>query len=392
MTAEAVGQPGDRIERVITEIVDLPIHRPHRFANHSQDGQSCLLVRVSTADGLEGVGEGTAPGGPWWGGESVETMQELVHRYVSPFLVGEDPGRIEFLGGRMDVAVAGNRFAKAAVDMALWDIAATRLGVPVYDLLGGMVHSSFPCLWAVATGDVATDIAEAEASYEEWGPRRFKVKLGRRTPDADVAHGAALAEALAGRAGVITDMNGSWDEVTAARMLPRLEEAGVELFEQPVAAWNIEAMARLADRLDAPVMADESVHTTQDAVRLAQARAADVFSLKVSKAGGIGNLKKVAGVAEGAGIGCMAGSALETSLLTAANLHVCATLPRLSEGAELFGPRWLADDIVEAPIAYRDGRVIVPRGVGFGVRLDEDKIDKYRRTDSRRDARAGTRM
>jgi len=386
---EAVGRLGDRIESVTTEIVDLPIRRPHRFANHSLDAQSCLLVRVRTADGLEGVGEATVPGGPWWGGESVETLQELVHRYLSPYLVGEDPGRIEFLSGRMDVAVAGSRSGKAAVEMALWDIAATRLGVPVYDLLGGMVHSSFPCLWAVATGDVATDIAEAETRYDEWGPRRFKVKLGRRTPDADVAHGAALAEALAGRAGIVTDMNGTWDELTATRMLPRLEAAGVELFEQPVAAWNIDALTRLADRLDAPIMADESLHTTQDAVRLAQARAADVFSLKISKAGGIANLKKVAAVAEGAGIGCMAGSALETSLLTAANLHVCATLPRVSEGAELFGPLWLADDIVETPIAYRDGHVIVPRGVGFGVRLDEDKVDKYRRPDSRREARPG---
>jgi muconate cycloisomerase len=378
---------GQKIESITTEIVDLPIHRPHRFANHSLDAQSCLLVRVRTADGVEGVGEGTTPGGPWWGGESVETMQELIHGYLGRTVIGQDPGRIEFLSGRMDVALAGNRFAKAAVEMALYDIVATTLGVPVYDLLGGLVHPSFPCLWAVATGDLATDIAEAQSKYEEWGPRRFKVKLGRRTPEADVAHGAALAEALAGRAGVVTDMNGSWDELTATRMLPRLEAAGVELFEQPIAAWNVDGLARLADRLDAPVMADESLHTTQDAVRLAQARAADVFSLKISKAGGITNAKKVAAVAEGAGIGLMAGSALETSLLTAANLHLCATLPQVTEGAELFGPLWLADDIVETPISYRDGHVIVPEGIGFGVRLDEDKIEKYRRPDSRREAR-----
>jgi len=263
VTARAVGALGQKIESVTTEIIDLPIHRPHRFANHSQNGQSCLLVRVRTSEGAEGVGEGTAPGGPWWGGESVETMQELVHRYLSSVVLGEDPGRIEYLSGRMDVAVAGNRFAKAAVEMALWDIAATTLGVPVYDLLGGLVHASFPCLWAVATGDVTTDIAEAEQKFAEWCPRRFKVKLGRRTPEADVAHGAALADALGGRAEVVTDLNGSWDEVTAARMLPRLEAAGVVLFEQPLPAWDVDGLARLADRLAVPIMADESLHTVQ---------------------------------------------------------------------------------------------------------------------------------
>ncbi len=175
-------------------------------------------------------------------------------------------------------------------------------------------------------------------------------------------------------------------------MLPRHEAAGAVPFEQPLPAWNVDGLARLAERLAVPIMADESLHTVQDAVRLVEARAADVFSLKVSKAGGIGNLKKVAAVAEGAGVGCMAGSALETSLLTAANLHVCATLPRLSEGAELFGPLWLADDIVETPITYRDGHVLVPEGVGFGVRLDEDKVDKYRRPGSYRQARRENRV
>jgi muconate cycloisomerase len=139
-------------------------------------------------------------------------------------------------------------------------------------------------------------------------------------------------------------------------------------------------MARLAEMELVPIMADEGMCTVQDALAFAKRRAAHVFSLKVHKSGGITRTNKTAAVAEAAGIRCYGGTTLETSVGTAASLHLYCTIPGLSEGCELFGPLLLKDDIVEEPVEYRDFRAWVPRGPGLGVSLDEEKINHYRRT------------
>jgi muconate cycloisomerase len=109
-----------RIETIQATILEIPLVRPHRVAVFSIDKQSIVLVRVRTADGTEGVGEGVVPGGPWWGGESVEGMHAMIQAYLAPLLIGEDASRIDFLAQRINKLIAGASFAKAAVEMALW--------------------------------------------------------------------------------------------------------------------------------------------------------------------------------------------------------------------------------------------------------------------------------
>lgn len=126
-------------------------------------------------------------------------------------------------------------------------------------------------------------------------------------------------------------------------------------------------------------MADESLLTTHDAHRLVTEHAADVFALKIAKCGGIGALQRIAAIADTAGVACYGGTTIESSVGTAAAAHAyCACAP-LTEGTELFGPLLLADDIVENPVRYADGRLHLGSGHGLGVRLDEDKVDEYRR-------------
>lgn len=367
------------IRQVTTEILDIPIRRPHQFSVQAIEHQSYVLVRVRTDDGLEGIGEGVTPGGPWWGGESVETMKVMIDTYLAPQLVGESATRTEYLLSKMDRVAAGNNFAKASLEMAFYDLMGKAMGAPVYALLGGLYRESLPSTWALATGKAEADIAEAEEKLATDLHARFKIKVGAREPADDAAHVSAVCEALRGWAGVTIDPNGAWDEVTAMRWLPVMEAAGVELFEQPLPRWNLDGMARLADRLDAPVMADEGVCTPHDALAVVRRGAADVFAVKIPKSGGITNTKKVAAVAEAAGVPCFGGSTLETSVATAASLHVYCTMPNLTEGCELFGPLWLADDIVEKPIEFRERSAWVPQGPGLGVTLDEDKVDHYRR-------------
>jgi muconate cycloisomerase len=366
------------IREITAEILDLPIQRPHRFASHTMQRASHLIVRVRTEEGLEGIGEGTTPGGPWWGGESVETMKAIIDAYLAPALIGENAARLNRMLERMDRAAARNAFAKTAVEMACFDLLGKSLGAPVCNLLGGPLRESLPVLWTLAAGDAGPDIAEAEEKLDEGLHARFKVKVGDDM-DAELKRLARISEALGNRARLTIDPNGSWDELKATRLLPRLAEVGITLLEQPLPYWNLDGMARLTATNLVPIMADESMCSVHDALAVVERRAAHVFSLKVLKSGGITGAQKTATVAEAAGIRCFGGTSLETSVGTAAGMNLFSALPNLTEGCELFGPLFLADDIVEEPLEYRDFRVWRPRGPGLGVSLDEEKVEHYKR-------------
>ncbi|MFL6104957.1 MAG: muconate cycloisomerase family protein [Actinomycetes bacterium] len=370
---------GPRIETVGTTLVDLPLHRPHQFRDSTMDVQAVLLVRVATGDGVVGVGEGVVPGGPWWGGESVETMQVVIDRYLAPLAVGADLGRLPALRGRMDRLVAANPFAKCALETAMWDAWARTLGLPLSALLGGRCRDSLPVTWAIGAADPDVVVDEAMARIESGGHASIKLKMGALEPAADVARVEKIASSLAQVASVRVDLNGAWDELTATRLLPRLQQAGIDLVEQPTPAWDLDALARLSGLLRIPVMADESLRSDHDALTLATRRAADVFSLKIGKSGGYLATQRIAAVAQAAGIPCHGGTGIESSLGTLAGAHLLATLPAVTYGSELFGPLLMTDGLLAEPLDYRDGALHLPDGPGLGIDLDEDRVARYAR-------------
>jgi muconate cycloisomerase len=370
---------GPRVETVRTTLVDLPLRRPHRFRDSTMDVQAVLLVRVGTGDGVVGVGEGVVPGGPWWGGESVETMQVIVDRYLAPLVVGADLARLPALRERMDRLVAANPFAKCALETAMWDAWARTLGLPLHALLGGRCRDSLPVTWAIGAADPDVVVSEALDKVESVGHASIKLKMGALEPAADTARVEKIAASLAQVTSVRVDLNGAWDELTATRLLPRLEQAGIDLVEQPTPAWDVEALARLCALLRIPVMADESLRSDHDALTLAARRAADVFSLKIGKSGGYLATRRIAAVAQAAGIACHGGTGIESSLGTLAGAHLLATLPAVTYGSELFGPLLMTDGLLAEPLDYRDGALHLPDGPGLGIDLDEDRVARYTR-------------
>jgi muconate cycloisomerase len=369
---------GPRVEAVWTTLVDLPLRRPHRFRDSTMDVQGVLLVRTRTSDGVVGVGEGVVPGGPWWGGESVETMQVIVDRYLAPLVVGADLTSLPALRARMDRLVAANPFAKCALETAMWDAWARTLGLPLHALLGGRCRDSLPVTWAIGAADPDVVVSEALEKVES-GHASIKLKMGALEPAADTARVEKIASSLVQVTSVRVDLNGAWDELTATRLLPRLEEAGIDLVEQPTPAWAVDALARLCALLRIPVMADESLRRDHDALALAARRAADVFSLKIGKSGGYLVTRRIAAVAQAAGIACHGGTGIESSLGTLAGAHLLATLPAVTWGSELFGPLLMTDGLLAEPLDYRDGALHLPDGPGLGIDLDEDRVTRYAR-------------
>ncbi|GAA1248429.1 muconate/chloromuconate family cycloisomerase [Prauserella halophila] len=369
-----------RIDGVETVIVDIPMRRAHRFARMGMSTQPVLYVFVRTAGGVTGVGEGVVPGGPWWGGESVETMQLVIERYLSPILLGRRVDEIAAIMRDGSDAVAANLFAKTAVEVALHDAWARHLEVPVHTLLGGACRTNVDVTWALGTESADVVVDEALAKLDSGLHTSFKLKMGALAPDEDVARVTEIAEKLAGTAGVRVDINARWDRTTALTHLPELAAAGVEMIEQPVAGHDVEALVAISAALPIPVMADESLRTPADALQLAKAQAAGIFAVKTTKSGGLRASRAIGEIAAAAGIPCYAATSIESPIGTAASLHTACTSPALGWGSELFGPLLLAEEMLVDPLVYDADGVHLPEGPGLGVELDPAKVREFRRS------------
>ncbi len=368
------------IRSISATLVDVPTKRRHKLSNTSVTAQNYVIVQARLENGVEGVGEAATLGGPRWSEESVESIKATIDGYLAPALKGWRADRFEAAALRMGEAAKRNNAAKATVETALFDAVGKSLGLPIHALLGGALRQSFPVLWTLASGDADQEIEEAEAKLAARLHRTFKVKIGAQSPEADLARLRRIAKALDGRAALIVDVNQGWDETASVRFMPQLQEIGVRLVEQPLPAWNVEGLARLRARENMPpILADESVFDAHDMLAVARAGAADAVSLKLVKHGGLLGLRKVAAVAEAAGIANYGGCLLESSVGAAAHLHAFATLPRLEWGVEHFGPQILIDDLVTEPLAFADYEVKLPQGPGLGLTLDPDKLARFSR-------------
>ncbi len=368
-----------RIDTVEAIIVDLPLVREQRFAALDARSQSMVLLILNTREGIQGIGEASLPSGPWWGGESVESIKANVDSYFAPLLIGEDAFAIDGILSKLDDAIYGNSFAKAGIEMALLDIQGKALDQPVYNLLGGKQRDSLPVAWPLATGDAAAEIDEAREKLDKRLHDTFKLKMGAMAPEADVERACRVAQELEGLAKVRCDPNGRWDETTARWALPRLVDAGVDLIEQPLPRWNLEGCARLTRECPIAHMLDESVCSLQDMQRAAELRAGSLISLKIMKTGGMRRTKTLSEMALAAGIPIYMGTFLESSFGTGANMQFCATLRDLPYGGELSGPLLVAESITEQSPEYRDFELHLQAGVGLGVTIDRDKLAAFRR-------------
>src|SRR3954447_19735096 len=151
------------IESIRNTIVDVPTVRRHKLSQTSVSAQSYVVVELRLANGATGIGEAATLGGPRWSEESVEAIKANIDTYLAPALIGLAADRFAVAGARMDAAARRNNAAKAAIETALFDAVGQTLGLPVHQLLGGLVRDSVPVLWTLASGDPVQEIEEAEA-------------------------------------------------------------------------------------------------------------------------------------------------------------------------------------------------------------------------------------
>jgi muconate/chloromuconate cycloisomerase len=357
-------------------VADIPVARPHHMSFTTLHAVNFVFVRLETRDGLVGWGEAACLGGPTWSEESAESIAATLERYVAPWLRGRDATQIEAIRLAMARRVQGNPFARAAVEMALWDLNGRALGVPVHRLLGGRVRDRVDLSWSLAVGSGDAEVAEARDKVAR-GHRIFKIKTAAHSLAEDVARVQAIREAVGPEVRLRVDANQGWDRPTALRAIRAMEPFALEFVEQPVPRWDLDGMAEIARSVTTPIMADESCGSPQDALAIARRGGVSILALKLTKSAGIASTMAIARIAEASGLGCYVGCMIETSLGTAAYLNVALAAAPVTWGCELFGPLLLRGDVVREPVRYADGCILAVDGPGLGVDVDEAALKEW---------------
>lgn len=336
-----------------------------------------VIVRVHTDAGLIGLGEATISG--LWSGETQAGCVATILNYIEPVLIGKDPRDITSIRRAMEFVIKLNPFTKAAVEMAMWDIAGKAAGLPVYQLLGGKVRDSIRIKLVVWARDREGSRKMAE-SHMALGVSCIKVKTGL-DPTSDIERVRAVRDVIGADVPLTIDSNCGWTIQQAHHCLSALSGADLLLAEQPIAAGDPAAMAEVRRQANVPIMADESVFTLQDAWQLTLHRAADIFSVYPGKHGGIAATAEIVAVAKAAGLRCTIGSNLELGIGTAAMLHVAAAFSEIDTDAfpaDTIGPFYHDYDLIRQPLDLGPPLAKVPSGVGLGVELDEEQLARCR--------------
>ncbi|MGZ6135068.1 MAG: mandelate racemase/muconate lactonizing enzyme family protein [Myxococcaceae bacterium] len=359
-----------RIAKVSCRPVEIPYKKPFVISGGPSRVGEHVLTKVELEDGTVGYGE-SAPM-PSYSDETQKDSLNAVRDLLAPIVVGLDARDFETLHHRMEAAVPGHHFAKASIDIALYDAVGKALRQPAHMLLGGKVRDRIPIAWVVGIAPLQEMVEEAVAHVRK-GFATVKLKIGKE-PAKDLELVREVRKAVGPAVKIRVDANQGYDVATAVRVLRKMEQYELELVEQPVPAWNILGMAEVAAAVDVPIEADESMFDHHDAMTLIRLKACDIINIKVLKPGGLYPSKKVAAICEGAGITCLVGSMVEFGPGTAAGLHFAAAHYVVQHACEPVGPLLFQGDVIEEDFgmaAIVDGCLPVPTGPGLGITVKE---------------------
>jgi L-Ala-D/L-Glu epimerase len=355
-----------RIKQVIAYPVDLPYIEPWVISGGPTGVAANVIVQVISDDGIVGIGEATPV--PAYGDETQESVLHAIRDHLAGGLIGRDPWEDEALWLEMDRRLHGHHFAKAALDIALYDLRGKALGLPVYQLLGGKVRDKVECVGGVGLGATEERVRKAVKEVEQ-GHRVLKMKISG-DGDLDVEQVGAIRAAVGPKIHMRLDANQGYRSGSCLPVFKKLEQFGIDWFEQPIPRWDLDGLAYLAAALDTPIMGDESCYTPEDIITLVRHRAVDIVNIKIMKSG-LSRSKKIAAIADAAGIPCMVGSMGEFGIGSAAGVHFAIATPAVKYPCEV-GSTHLAEDVAEGnPYCVQPPERAwpLPEGPGLGITL-----------------------
>ncbi|WZP00151.1 enolase C-terminal domain-like protein [Isosphaeraceae bacterium EP7] len=359
-----------RIQRIEARVVDHPVRSEGAIISFlgRHVASRYVTVTVTGDDGLKGYGEATTA--PIWSGESAETAKWMLDEFIAPKIVGATFGEPAEALAVLDRELHANGFAKAALDIALWDLWARQKGVSVSSLIADRT----PKEWIPSRASIGVyppeETVRLAVEFWEKGVRTLKFKTGKPGLD-DVARLRAVRERLGPDPIFTIDANGGYATADiAVRAIEELLPFNLALAEQPTPRDRIGMLAEVKKRVNVPILADEAVFTPGHLEEAIDLDAFDILSIYPGKNGGFSHSLAMARRAQAAGKACAIGSNLETDLGQAAMAVLAASLsafPTETYACDLMGALFYAKSYVTPPIVFRDGGVVVPTGLGFGV-------------------------
>lgn len=348
--------------------------RDFRISEGQTRVHTSVVLRILTdREGLEGIGEivSAPPGKPE---ELADEIVGAVRHYVAPTLVGMAAnGR-----ARANAAVArvlkGRNWTKAGLNVALYDLHAKMLGVPVTDLLGGRMTDRVPVIGPVIGIMDPDEMARQAFDEVAAGFEAVKIKVGE-TVATDVARVAAVREAIGDRTALRVDANDHYQPADAIRLARSIERYDIEHLEQPISRVDLLGMAEVRDKIAIPLMTDDAVATPEEAMNVIRLRAADRVKVKVSKHG-LDGARLLTEMLGAAGIRCVLGHVFEMGLAAVAEAHFAACAENLAPPHEIgsMQPMGSSIDVITADLRDEAGYLTLPRGPGLGVMLDEGTV------------------
>lgn len=351
----------------ITELrlgrISVPLRTPFKTALRTVSSVEDVIVEIHTDDGRIGYGE-APPTGPITGDTTLAIIG-AIQDHIAKSIIGMDVDDFEDVLQKVQKSIVGNTSAKAAVDMALWDLYGQKYGIPVYKLMGG-ARKNIGTDITISVNDPETMVRDSLIALDR-GYDCLKMKVGIN-PELDVARLKAVRQAVGNDVTIRIDANQAWNAKQAVKILNSMQEQGlqIELVEQPVSAHDLEGMKYVTDRSYVPVLADESLYSPADAATILRMGAADLLNIKLMKCGGLYNALKICTMAEVYGVECMIGCMLEAKISVNAAVHL-ACAKKVITKVDLDGPVLCSEDPILGGSVFNEKNITVFDDPGLGI-------------------------
>jgi o-succinylbenzoate synthase len=354
-----------KITDIRFNMLRVPLKTPFKTALRTVDSIEDVIVTVHTDAGNVGYGE--APATAVITGDTHGSIVEAIKKYIAPRIIGEEIANLNRITQLIQGSLEKNSSAKAAVEIAIYDLFGQLYDAPLYKMLGGgdpVITTDITISVDYIDKMVADSVAAVERGFES-----LKIKVGKDI-GVDIERVKAIYAAVEGRALLRLDANQGWTAKQAVFALQTLEDAGVrlELVEQPVKAQDLEGMKFVTERVHTPIMADESVFGPTEVIELIRMRAADIINIKLMKTGGLSNAIHIADICGMYGMECMIGCMVETSVSVSAALHLAVAKSSVITKVDLDGPSLCQFNPVIGGVIFNESEITVTQAPGLGIK------------------------
>jgi o-succinylbenzoate synthase len=354
-----------KITRIEFGMLRVPLKTPFKTALRTVDKVEDVIVKMHTDTGHVGYGE--APATAVITGDTHGSIIEAISHYIAPRLIGQEVGDLNRLTRLVQTSMERNTSAKAAVEIALYDLFAQSFDAPLYKVLGGgdpVITTDITISVDTIDKMVADSLAAVERGFDS-----LKIKVGKEI-GVDIERAKAIYAAVENRALLRLDANQGWTAKQAVHAISAMEDAGIilELVEQPVKAADLEGMRYVTERVRTPIMADESVFGPAQVIDLIRMHAADIVNIKLMKTGGLSNAIRIADIAALHGIECMIGCMLESSISVAAAAHLAVAKSDAITKVDLDGPSLSQFNPVDGGVIFNESEITITDAPGLGIK------------------------